>query len=826
MRALVADGAPRKALNLLNSDGLHDICDPSVLPRLQSLHPAGNPIDARALPHVVDTGLPPLDDVKIWLEAVLKGVADFPRGSAPGPSGLRPSCLFDLLKRGPHVSKLAVELAALVALAAHGLFPAELAPLFGAASLIPLKKPDGGVRPIAIGETLRRLVGKALMHLPKLMGELRALAPLQCGVGIANACESIGQGLQALVNTLPAEGDWVALQVDVVNAFNTIDRTEVLQGAARLAPTMFPWLKTLYGQPAMLFCQGSVLLSRTGVHQGCPLGPAAFSVGIHKAAQSLEQFALQWEVFYLDDGLIVGPAARVQEAFASLRSTLATLDLAVNLQKCVLWGPGARLLGSLPADHPLRAVSVTQFDEGSGVKMVGVPVGRTGETVFQDAILGKRIQALEASCGALAALPDPQLQHCLLRQCLDAAKLQFTLRTTSTVSAAATELLKRADDSILGVMEEAVGGGLKPQARQQVALPFAMGGCGIRLPSSVRDPARLAGITTYAQTGKRQVGVPEVALGAVPEDVHDVISHARAVLGEGFDPLTIWARDPGCIAIADREYAKQHWWGDKFDHARRRGLQAAASGRDAARLEAQNGGYGAAWMQVVPIDGSVTTISAEDYRLGLRWVLGLPLLGQHRDGAECPACSQKVDVFGDHLLCCRRNNFYGRHFVVQESFVAMAQAGDQPFQREAPLLTQNRMPQGRPLRPADLLLKAWCGGKDLAVDVTISHPLQAAQQPWSAEKARGYLAMVERRKVTKYKEACTQEGWDFMGAAFDTWGGAGPGAKQVLFKLLKRAVGGVPLELRPLRTQEHKQLLSLSLMRQVWKLLGAKYALA
>ena len=297
MRSLVSDGAPRKALNLLTSDGLHSVADPAILTKLQALHPAGNPVNMASLPQVVDHGLPSLEDLKFWSQAVIKGVADFPRGSAPGPSGLRPSCLYDLLKRGPHVSKVVVELAALVALSAHGKFPAELAPTFGAATLVPLKKPDGGVRPIAIGETLRRLVGKSLMHLPKLMGELRALAPLKCGMGIVTACESIGQGLQALIPSLPESGDWVALQVDVINAFNTVSRTSVLQGAAEFAPSMFPWLKTLYGQPAMLFCQGSVLLSRTGVHQGCPLGPAAFAVGIQRAPKSSSTFLSPGESF-------------------------------------------------------------------------------------------------------------------------------------------------------------------------------------------------------------------------------------------------------------------------------------------------------------------------------------------------------------------------------------------------------------------------------------------------------------------------------------------------------------------------------------------------
>ena len=516
----------------------------------------------------------------------------------------------------------------------------------------------------------------------------------------------------------------------------------------------------------------------------------------------------------------------MRQAFCEIQQDLQKLSLAVNLRKCTVWGPGAHLVKASPAGCPLREIPVTPYEAGSGLKVLGVPIGKPGETAFQDKLLQGRVDDLQKTCDHLSLVPDPQIQHVLLRQCLDAAKLQYAMRTTPTCSQEAWSSLTKADAAIFNVVEEMVGGGLDPITRAQVGLPFSQGGCGVRLPTHVRDQARLAGMTAYLQNGRRQVGIPEMALGMLPDDAHAVIAHARGVLGQTFDPLVDWARDPTVIAVADREYAKQSWWGDRFDSARRSALTQSVESRNSARLESQSGGYGSAWMQVVPTDAGQGLIKAEDYRLGLRWVLGLPLLGQDKEGAKCPACGACVDVFGDHLLCCRRNNFYGRHFAVQESFISMAQAGDQPFMREVQLARANAVPNGPSLRPADLLLKTWQGGKDLAVDITISHPLQISQQPWTAAKAKGYLSTVEKKKMAKYGEACRLEGWDFTGAAFDTWGGVGPGAKQLLFKLLRRAVGGVPTELRALRAQEHKQHLSLALMRQVWKLLSAKNSFA
>ena len=163
-------------------------------------------------------------------------------------------------------------------------------------------------------------------------------------------------------------------------------------------------------------------------------------------------------------------------------------------------------------------------------------------------------------------------------------------------------------------------------------------------------------------------------------------------------------------------------------------------------------------MQVTHMDEGHTIISPDEYRLGLRWMLGLPILSPDGEEATCPACGVMVDVYGDHLLCCRKNNYYGRHFAVQESFAAMAQAGGQPFVREAPLTKANGEAQGAALRPADLLLRSWQGGLDTAVDVTVVHPLQVREMPWTLEKADAFLKQTEPWKVNKYRVSLREGG--------------------------------------------------------------------
>ena len=148
----------------------------------------------------------------------------------------------------------------------NGTLPLEHAPFFTGANLTPLRKKDNGVRPVAVGEVLRRLVGKALLATPEAKAQLAKLQPVQAGVGVRNATESVAMCTQNLVNALGTGQSWVMLQVDLRNAFNCVERLHVMKAAEHYAPSLHNFLRFALADAAPLFCDSKVLQSKTGVH--------------------------------------------------------------------------------------------------------------------------------------------------------------------------------------------------------------------------------------------------------------------------------------------------------------------------------------------------------------------------------------------------------------------------------------------------------------------------------------------------------------------------------------------------------------------------------
>ena len=199
----VQDGQYSKAIKALTSNGL---ATPSaeVLEEMLEKHPQVPPPTLLSGP-----APPPL----ILSESVVKrGVRSFPNGSAPGPSGLRPSHLREAVCC-PSPDRAALVLSPLTKflnLLAAGQAPTAITPHLCGASLLASRKRKGGHRPIAVGEVLRRLVSKCLASLVR-SAATSLLTPLQLGVNVRGGCEAIVHGTSQLMALLPESQCWTLL---------------------------------------------------------------------------------------------------------------------------------------------------------------------------------------------------------------------------------------------------------------------------------------------------------------------------------------------------------------------------------------------------------------------------------------------------------------------------------------------------------------------------------------------------------------------------------------------------------------------------------------
>ena len=111
-------------------------------------------------------------------------------------------------------------------------------------TLIALNKNKEGcapdIRPIAVGETVRRLVGKCVCALLKVKAA-DFFQPLQFGVACRAGAEKVTHGLRICIEEHWGDDGFVAFKVDMKNAFNVVSRQAVVDECATFFPELLPW---------------------------------------------------------------------------------------------------------------------------------------------------------------------------------------------------------------------------------------------------------------------------------------------------------------------------------------------------------------------------------------------------------------------------------------------------------------------------------------------------------------------------------------------------------------------------------------------------------
>ncbi|CAI8046120.1 hypothetical protein GBAR_LOCUS25494, partial [Geodia barretti] len=412
-RRAVEDGQYRKAIQSLTSMGLA-LASSDVFNEMLEKHPSVDP------PTIPET--PPPNPIVVSVEQLVGALRSFPAGSAPGPSGLRANHLKEAVfcpspNRANHTLLC---LSRVVNLLCAGKLPHAVIPHLCGASLLPCLKKGGGLRPIAVGEVLRRLTSKCAAR-AVLPDALQILSPLQVGVGLPAGCEAI---LHSVMNihespSIPADHRFTLL-VDFSNAFNSVDRTALFHEVRTRIPTISSWMECSYGFQPNLLLENQTIPSCCGVQQGDPLGPLGFALVLHPIVEKIRESVpgLLINVWYLDDGTLCGTQQDLAAALAIIEAEGPPRGLFLNRGKSFIHAPDNSSI-----THPILRGIPTSSD---GFTLLGSPVGPTS---FCEDIFSKRVSKLVDTLSKLADLEDSQMETALLRSCLALPKVAYVLRT-------------------------------------------------------------------------------------------------------------------------------------------------------------------------------------------------------------------------------------------------------------------------------------------------------------------------------------------------------------------------------------------------------------
>jgi hypothetical protein len=653
-----------------------------------------------------------------------------------------------------------------------GLAPRELAPFIAGAPLMALVKAGGGLRPIAIGETIRRLVSKCCCEATTEEAKV-IFGPLQVGVATQGGAEASVHAVRKLAQEFGNDPGKIMLKVDFSNAFNMVDRTEMLAQVYEKLPGLYRWVEFCYSHPAHLFFGSCVLQSAAGVQQGDPLGPLLFSLVLHPLALKIEaDFPnLDLCVWYLDDGTIIGSVDDVHKVFELIQSEGPALGLHLNVKKNEIWWPCRASPDPFPAD-------VDRVDN-AGVKLLGAPIGTKA---FTTDFVQKKLDALNAVYKLLREVNNAQVEFALFRGCLAYNKINHLLRTCPPDLL--QEALVKFDDQFQSMVAEILRVPcLSEDQWDQASLPVKLSGLGVNQTKVIAGSAYVGSCALTKDLVAALLGADAAAYE--PVGVAELLAAHEVATGASHT-----------LSSLSSEKSVQHKLSTEQHEALFERLKSRSSMRSQNLMLCCTMPHASDWLLAPPIHGLGLGLQSDVFRTALKFRLSLPLFSEP---FPCPAlthegkvCGDQMDIFGDHAPCCHNGpSLLFRHNNVRDILGHAARGAG----LAAVVIEKKNQIDGSNAKPGDITVQQYHRGfASSAFDVTITHPLQQKYKEIAMEEAGMVAEEAHDRKLQKSLEVCQKEGIHFVPLAWESTGGATETVHETIRKWteLEGARGGYP----------------------------------
>ena len=124
--------------------------------------------------------------------------------------------------------------------------PSSIASVIRLGTITALQKPNGGVRGIVVGDTLRRLVARTIAQQLSVAVEA-ATAPFQYALSTRAGKECVAHALQSLTEENPTT---TVVSIDGIGAFDLVSRKAMLQALMSIesGSAAIPFVRMFYGQ--------------------------------------------------------------------------------------------------------------------------------------------------------------------------------------------------------------------------------------------------------------------------------------------------------------------------------------------------------------------------------------------------------------------------------------------------------------------------------------------------------------------------------------------------------------------------------------------------